>query len=121
MSPENSRPPEVKATERQRPQSNSSTKLNPLNTPNFLTESLQLKDKVAVVTGGSRGIGRAAVECFAGLGANVVVNYVTDSGAASAAVSEAEATGVGAMAVKADVATCEGADLLIGSAVERFG
>jgi 3-oxoacyl-[acyl-carrier protein] reductase len=92
-----------------------------LDTSNLLTESLKLKDKVAVVTGGSRGIGRAAVECFAKLGANVVVNYVSDHLAAEGVVSEAEAEGVGALAVQADVAKTEDARRLVAATIERFG
>ena len=65
-----------------------------------LLESVSLKDRVALVTGGSRGIGRAAVECFVKLGANVIVNYVRDEKAASGVVTEAEASGVGAMQFK---------------------
>ncbi|PYS41404.1 MAG: hypothetical protein DMF71_11310 [Acidobacteria bacterium] len=52
----------------------------------FNAGSLNLKGRVAVVTGGSRGIGRAAVECFARLGANVVINYVSDETAADKTV-----------------------------------
>lgn len=73
------------------------------------------------MTGGSRGIGRAAAACFARLGANVVVNYLRDEQAASATVAEAEAAGVGALAVQADVAVLGQAERLIESAVGRFG
>jgi len=81
---------------------------------------LSLKDRVAVVTGGSRGIGRAAVECFVKLGANVVVNYVRDAKAATDVVAEAEAQGVGALAVKADVALKGDAQRLIDATTRRF-
>jgi 3-oxoacyl-[acyl-carrier protein] reductase len=80
-----------------------------------------LDGKVAVVTGGSRGIGRAAVDGFAALGANVVVNYVADKRAAADAVSKSEAAGVGALAVQADVARSDDAQRLIAAAIERFG
>src|SRR5512143_3096492 len=86
-----------------------------------LADSLKLKGKVAVVTGGSRGIGRAAVECFAKLGANVVVNYLSNHRAADSAVREAEAEGVGAMAVQADVAKNADAKRLVDATIERFG
>jgi len=75
---------------------------------------------VAVVTGGSRGIGRAAVECFVKLGANVVVNYVRDAKAATEVVAKAEAQGVGALAVKADVALKGDAQRLIDATTRRF-
>lgn len=86
-----------------------------------LLESVSLKDRVALVTGGSRGIGRAAVECFVKLGANVTVNYVRDEKAASAVVSKAEAGGVGAHAVQADVSDPAQAQKLLDATVERFG
>src|SRR5713101_3877091 len=83
-------------------------------------DSADLKGKVAVVTGGSRGIGRATVDCFAKLGANVVVNFLKDESAAIAAVDEAAATGVGALAVQADVSHADEAARLIEAAVARF-
>lgn len=85
-----------------------------------VSESLNLKGRVAVVTGGSRGIGRAAVECFARLGANVVVNYVRDESAANQSVAEAERQGVGAMAVKADVSLKGDAQRLIDATTRKF-
>ncbi|HJZ80479.1 MAG TPA: 3-oxoacyl-ACP reductase family protein [Pyrinomonadaceae bacterium] len=89
--------------------------------PTLPIETLRLTDRVAVVTGGSRGIGRAAVNCFAALGANVVVNYLKDNSAAAAAVSQSEAAGVGALAVQADVAKIEDAGRLVEATVDRFG
>ena len=86
-----------------------------------LIESLKLKDRVAVVTGGSRGIGRAAVNCFARLGASVVVHYVRDDRAAKDVVAEAEAAGVGALAVQADVSLPGDAERLIEGAIRHFG
>ena len=84
-------------------------------------DSSALTDKVAVVTGGSRGIGRATVDCFVKLGANVVVNYLKDKSAATAAVDEAGATGVGALAVQGDVSRADEAARLIEAAIARFG
>ena len=85
-----------------------------------LLSSLNLKDRVAVVTGGSRGIGRAAVECFARLGAHVVINYIANEAAATEAVRSAESLGVNALAVKADVSSLEEAQRLLEEAVTRF-
>ena len=85
-----------------------------------LLESVSLKDRVALVTGGSRGIGRAAVECFAKLGANVVVNYVRDEKAAQQVASEAETLGVGALAVQADVSLKGDAQRLIDATTRKF-
>ncbi len=81
---------------------------------------IDLGGKVAVVTGGSRGIGRATVDCFAALGANVVVNYVSNDSAAHHTVAAAEARGVGALAVKADVSRLAPAHKLIDATIERF-
>src|SRR5216684_6819627 len=85
-----------------------------------LISSLNLKDRVAVVTGGSRGIGRAAVECFARLGVNVVVNYLRDEGAAGIVVDEARAAGVDALSVQADVSHAAEGQQLIDATIERF-
>lgn len=86
-----------------------------------LIDSLNLKNKVAVVTGGSRGIGRAAVDCFAKLGANVAVNYVRDEKSAADAVKTAELSGVSALAVRADVSRMDEATRLIREVVEKLG
>ena len=86
-----------------------------------LIPSLKMKDKVAVVTGGSRGIGRATAHCFAKLGANVVVNYLRDETAAVSAVNEASAAGVDALAVQADVSHLDQAQRLIDATIKRFG
>jgi len=94
-----------------------------LSTPpnaNSVTQAPGVNGRVAVVTGGSRGIGRAAVECFAKLGANVVVNYVRDENAANQVVAEAEARNVGALAVQADVALKGDAQRLIDATARRF-
>ncbi|MER6031059.1 SDR family oxidoreductase [Streptomyces sp. NPDC001851] len=66
--------------------------------------SPSLTGKTAVVTGGSRGIGRAVVRGLAEAGAHVVVNWVKDEGSADEIVAEVEAAGGRAMAVHADVA-----------------
>ncbi len=86
-----------------------------------MIDSFNLKDKVALVTGGSRGIGRAAAMCFARLGANVAVNFVSNDGAAKSAVAEAENLGVGALALKADVSLLGDAERLVEGAIRRFG
>ena len=71
-------------------------------------------ERVAVVTGGGRGIGRGIVAELGGLGLSVVVNYRADQAAASEACREAEARGAPrALAVRADVAEpAEGRNLL---------
>src|ERR1041384_152796 len=94
-----------------------------LSTPpnaNSVTQAPGLNGRAAVVPGGSREIGRAAVDCFAKLGANVVVNYVRDEKAAQQAVGEAETLDVGALAVQADVSLKGDAQRLIDATMKRF-
>lgn len=83
--------------------------------------TLGLADRVAIVTGGSRGIGKAVIELLASLGAHVVVNYVKDEDAAAATVNIAAAHGVRATAIRADVSQLAEAEQLIKETVEHFG
>lgn len=73
------------------------------------------------MTGGSRGIGRAVVDWLARAGAHVVVNFVHDEAAASAAVQSAQEEGVKAISIKADVAELADADRLIKATLDHFG
>jgi 3-oxoacyl-[acyl-carrier protein] reductase len=84
-------------------------------------EGLNLSGKVALVTGGSRGIGRSVVELMASLGANVVVNYARDKAAADSAAEAAESKGVKAIAVQADISKLDEADALVRQTLEKFG
>jgi 3-oxoacyl-[acyl-carrier protein] reductase len=78
--------------------------------------------RVAVVTGGGRGIGRGIVGELAALGMSVVVNYRSDATAAEEACREAEARGAPrALALPADVADLEQGKLLVRQALDRFG
>ena len=82
---------------------------------------MQLKDKVAIVTGSSRGIGKAIAERFAREGAKVVVNYVRNKKAADAVVAGIRKAKGEAVAVKADVSKRADADRLIKAAIKSFG
>ena len=82
---------------------------------------MQLKDKVAIVTGSSRGIGKAVAERFAREGARIVVNYVRNKKAADAVAAGIRKAGGEAIAVKADVSKRADAERLIKSAVKAFG
>lgn len=82
---------------------------------------LDLTDRVAVVTGSSRGIGRAIALKLASLGAKVAVNYYGSEDAAQEVVEEIESGGGEAIAVQADVKDGEQAKELIGAALEAFG
>lgn len=82
---------------------------------------MRLKDKVALVTGSSRGVGRAVALGFAKEGAKVVVNYSSNEAAANEVVKAAQAMGTEAIAVKADVAKKSEVESLVSAAVEEFG
>lgn len=82
---------------------------------------MQLKDKVAVVTGASRGIGRAIALELAARSAKVVVNYNSSSNAAEEVVSQIKDAGGEAMAVQADVSKLDQAQALIKAATDAYG
>jgi len=82
---------------------------------------LTLAGKTALVTGGSRGIGRATSVLFGQLGARVAVNYVRDAEAAQEAVALVRAMGADATALQADVSIPSEAGRLLAEAVSRFG
>lgn len=82
---------------------------------------MQLKGKTAVVTGGSRGIGRAIALELAACGANVVVNYTRNSAAAEAVVAEIKSMGTIGMAVKADVSITSEVENLVNEVLNTLG
>jgi 3-oxoacyl-[acyl-carrier protein] reductase len=85
------------------------------------THLLGLADRVALVTGGSRGIGKAVVALFASYGTHVVVNYVKDEEAAMTTVEMARSHGVRAQAIQADVSQVNEAERLVQQTLEQFG
>jgi len=80
-----------------------------------------LENKVAVVTGGSRGIGKAIALKLASQGANVVVNYTSNSAAADEVVKEIEALGAKGIAVKANVSVASDIENLIKETESQLG
>jgi 3-oxoacyl-[acyl-carrier protein] reductase len=83
------------------------------------TIRMSLPNQVAIVTGGSKGIGRAISIKLAALGASVVVNYGRDSAAAEEVVAH-----IGqdkGLAVQADAGSITGVETLVKAAVEKFG
>ena len=80
-----------------------------------------LRDRVAVVTGGGRGIGRGIARELAAHGARVVVNYRRDADAAAETIAAITAAGGQAVAVQASMSERDGVDLLAAAALEAYG
>lgn len=85
------------------------------------TSSQRLSDRVAIITGASRGIGRAVALALAAEGAKVVVNYASSSDAAQQVVTAITDAGGSAMALQADVSKLEQVDALFNETLEKFG
>jgi NAD(P)-dependent dehydrogenase (short-subunit alcohol dehydrogenase family) len=81
----------------------------------------KLSGKVALVTGGSRGIGAASARALADEGANVAISYVASPEKAEAVVAELKAKGVEAAAFKADQASPDAVEVLVNDVARRFG
>ncbi|MBE9051864.1 3-oxoacyl-[acyl-carrier-protein] reductase [Nostocales cyanobacterium LEGE 11386] len=79
-----------------------------------------LQNQVAIVTGASRGIGRAIALELATQGASVVVNYANSSGAADQVVAEITAAGGQAIALQADVSQADQVDTLLNTVIDKF-
>jgi 3-oxoacyl-[acyl-carrier protein] reductase len=82
---------------------------------------VKLKDKIALVTGSSRGVGKAVALGYAQEGARVVVNYTSNEKAAKEVVEAIEQMGSRAIAVKADVAKKADAEQLVQAGIDQFG
>ena len=82
---------------------------------------MKLKEKVALVTGGSRSIGRAIALGFAREGADVAVNYVSNTEEAQNTVREIEALGRQALAVRADTSKRAEVEAMVNEVWERLG
>jgi len=83
--------------------------------------NIDLSGKVALVTGGSRGIGAATAVALARAGADVAIGHSNSADAAEAVVAEIRALGRRAEAVRADQADAAAVDALVRGVAERFG
>jgi 3-oxoacyl-[acyl-carrier protein] reductase len=82
---------------------------------------LRLKSKVALVTGSSRGIGRAIALAFAEEGASVTINYLASEQKAHDVASRIDSMGRKAIVVKADVSSIKEVNEMVGECVDHFG
>ena len=80
-----------------------------------------MKDRVAIITGASRGIGRSIAEVFAQEGAKVVINYNNNETKASEVAKEIEKKSGQAICVKADVSKVEDVKRLVNTTLDKFG
>jgi len=89
-------------------------------TPTTFPKNL-LANQVAIVTGGSRGIGSATALRLAEAGAHIVINFVRDERAAESLAQQVRALGVESFAVRADVADPSEAEALVSTTLKQFG
>jgi NAD(P)-dependent dehydrogenase (short-subunit alcohol dehydrogenase family) len=82
---------------------------------------METKGKAALITGGAHRVGKAITLALAGAGANVIVNYHSSAGPAEETAAEAQALGVDAIALQADVAQLDQVNRMVDIALERFG
>ena len=80
-----------------------------------------MKDQIAIVTGGSRGIGRGIAEALGRAGATVVVNYNSAASAAEEAKAAIEASGGRALIVQADISKTDDRQRLVDETIKAFG
>lgn len=81
----------------------------------------KLSGKVALVTGGSRGIGAASARALAEQGADIAISYVSSPDKAEAVVADLKSTGVNARAYQADQASAEDVERLVNKVADDFG
>jgi 3-oxoacyl-[acyl-carrier protein] reductase len=86
-----------------------------------MTGTGRLAGKIALVTGGSRGLGRGIAEGFAAEGAKLIVNYLKDEKSANAVVDAIKRDGGEAISVRADIGEIEDVKGMVDAAVKRFG
>ncbi|MCK5257437.1 MAG: 3-oxoacyl-[acyl-carrier-protein] reductase [Deltaproteobacteria bacterium] len=82
---------------------------------------MRLKEKIALVTGASRGIGKAIALHLAEEGAQIIINYAKNSEKAKEVVAAVELTGGKALAMQADVSCWQEVEKMVDSIYEKFG
>ena len=82
---------------------------------------MRLKDKTALITGSSRGVGRSVALAFAKEGAKVIVNYTSNEKAANEVLDKIKEMGSDGIAVRADVANKNDVEKLVNAGIEKFG
>lgn len=82
---------------------------------------MKIKGKTALITGGAHRVGKAMTLALAQNGANVVVNYHSSAAAALDTAAEAEALGVGALAIQCDVSDPAQVENMVATAANQFG
>ncbi|RLG51760.1 MAG: 3-oxoacyl-ACP reductase [Thermoproteota archaeon] len=82
---------------------------------------MELRDLKVLITGGSRGIGKATALAFANKGCDVAVNYLHSAAKAKEVVKEIENIGRRAIAVKADVSILQECERMVEQVIEAFG
>lgn len=80
-----------------------------------------LKDKVAIVTGASRGIGKAVALHLASLGAKIVVNYAGNEQLANNVVDEIKSLGSDAFSVRADISNADDVEAMVKLTIDNYG
>ena len=81
----------------------------------------RLKDKIALVTGASKGFGAAIARRFAEEGASVIVNYTSSSKGADGVVNDIVAQGGSAIALQADVTKRSDVETMMKAAMDKYG
>ncbi|MGL5313933.1 MAG: 3-oxoacyl-[acyl-carrier-protein] reductase [Peptostreptococcaceae bacterium] len=82
---------------------------------------INLNEKVAIVTGGSRGIGKEVAKKLASLGSNLVINYTSKEEESLQTKAEIESLGVKCITIKCDVSKSEEVNAMVDAAINEFG
>src|ERR1700739_1466600 len=82
---------------------------------------MSLRNRVALITGGSRGIGRGIALRLAQEGARIAISYLSNKGAAQQTLRRLQASGADCVAVETDVTDAGKAEQLVSTVAERYG